>query len=475
MESEALNRGDMLRGRYRVEEVIGRGAYGMVYRCADVTIQGSLWAVKEIREGALSADERAEAIELFGKEAAILKELNHTGIPKVMECFSEGERHYMVMEYIEGETMEALASEERPDFKTAVAWASKLCDILEYLHSLTPPVIFRDLKPSNIMITKRGRLILIDFGIARLFNPLKKQDTAIMGTPGFSPPEQYGTGQSDARSDIYSLGATLYHVLSGEDLEQFGFSVPPLSKFNSQVTPALESIIARCLQRDPAHRYRGAGDLKKDLAGILERPAQGVPLSAQPPVSSAQMQSPVQARTQLSSTPLGVTAVIWLLFLIFGASRSDYFYELMVPIFLGALLVTLFSFIYYLVKGGCSMAFYVVVITLFTVYYLIPNFMRPPNHGGRHTACKSNLKNIGTAMEMYSSDHQGRYPPALGYVTPNYLKTIPTCPSAGKVTYGYVRATDPDCYTTWCSGSYHTRFTNPNYPQYDAIQGLYER
>ncbi len=475
MESEVLAQGDLLRNRYRVEDVIGRGAYGMVYRVSDLTIPGSFWAVKEIREGALSDEERAEALLLFKKEAIILKELNHTGIPKVMDFFSEGPRHYMVMELIEGETMEALMKREKPEVRTAIAWASKLCDILEYLHSLNPPVIFRDLKPSNIMITKRGRLMLIDFGIARLFNPLKKQDTAIMGTPGFSPPEQYGTGQSDARSDVYSLGATLYHVLSGEDLEQFVFSVPPLSRYNRQVSPALEIVIARCLQKDPAHRYRSVGELKKDLAGITDRQAAAPSPAMQPPAPAAQPQAPAQGSSQPSSVPLALTGGAWVLFLLFGMSRSHHYYDLIGSLFIGALIVTLCSFVYYIIKGSCSMAFFAAALTLFFVFFLFPNLMRPPNRSGYSTACKSNLKNIGTAMEMYSSDSQGRYPPALKYITPYYLKTIPTCASAGKATYGYIYTTEPDIYTAWCSGSYHTPMTNPNYPQYDAVQGLYEK
>jgi predicted Ser/Thr protein kinase len=473
MDTEALNRGDILRNRYRIDAVIGQGAYGMVYQASDLTIPGSLWAIKEIWEGSLSDDEREEALELFAKEAQILKELNHTGIPKVLDSFSEGPRHYMVMEFIEGETIETLAGKGKPDVKTVLSWASRVCDILEYLHTLNPPVIFRDLKPSNIMITKRGRVMLIDFGIARFFNPMKKQDTAIMGTPGFSPPEQYGTGQSDERSDIYSLGATLYHILSGEDLEQFSFIVPALSRYNRHVSPDLDSIIARCLQKEPGNRYQRVSELKKDIAALMEKKGFAPAPAMQPPAPAAQAQTPAQGSPSYSYTPILVAGGAWFLLFLLMASRSRFFYDNILLFLMGTLVASLVAGIYYLVARSCSM----VLLTVFTVVMaamVIPNFYRPPHYGGQLTACKSNLKNIGTAMEMYSSDNQGRYPPSIDRITPNYLKTLPTCPSAGKVTYRYIYTTKPDCYTAWCSGSYHTPTTGPNYPQYDAIQGLYE-
>jgi ankyrin repeat protein len=217
----------------------------------------------------------------------MLKALNHTGIPKVVDSFSSGPCHYIVMEYVVGRTMEALVEAGPPDEKTVIRWAVKLCDILEYLHNRPDPVIFRDLKPANIMVTPRGRVLLIDFGIARLFNPLKSRDTATLGTPGFAAPEQYGTAQSDGRSDIYSLGATIYHLLTGEDLAAMHFQVPPVRKFNRAVSPALEKILTRCLEAERSQRYEHAGELRENLEKAAREPFPASPApSPLPPLFS---------------------------------------------------------------------------------------------------------------------------------------------------------------------------------------------
>ncbi|MDQ7824946.1 MAG: protein kinase [Candidatus Eremiobacteraeota bacterium] len=470
MKEHILARGEILKERYRIESVIGRGAYGVVYLAGDLHVAGAAWAVKEMWEGALSGDERAEALELFEKEASLLSELNHTGIPKVVDHFSLGMRHYMVMEYIEGATIDKVA--ERPDPKTAAGWAIKICDILEYLHGHEPsPVIFRDLKPSNILMTPRGRLSLIDFGIARLFNPGKTKDTHVMGTPGFSPPEQYGTGQSDTRSDIYSLGATLYSLLSGEDVAQFRFSFPPLSKYNPAVTPALEAIVGKCLAANPGDRYQSVRELRDHLKAFEEGKA-----SLPPPAVTRSLASPSPAKH--SSLP----PVLWIWILYFAVLfLKSHDYEMLIYALLGLMVIFLASLLLIVVSyatGKSTLRNGTLVSLLLAGVFivLIPNFVRATgSHGGQLTACKSNLKNLGTAMEMYSTDNAGRYPPALSFVTPNYLKVIPTCASAGESTYRYIYTVIPDTYTLWCSGSFHKSVTNKqDFPQYDSVQGLIE-
>jgi len=268
--------GEILRGRYRIEGVIGSGAYGMVYRAADMSAGGSVRAIKEIWEANLDDDERRVALDLFRKEVTILGGLNHPGIPGILEFFSENNHHYIVMEFIDGKTMEDTVGEKKPEPATAVAWGTSICEILEYLHSMKPaPIIFRDLKPSNIMIMQSGRVMMIDFGIARFFNPMKDRDTSVLGTPGFAAPEQYGRSQSDARSDIYSLGATLFNSISGRDPANFGFFIPPLSRFAPGVSPELERVVARCLNRDPAQRYGSAAEVRKELQECPESTGAG--------------------------------------------------------------------------------------------------------------------------------------------------------------------------------------------------------
>jgi len=265
-----LQEGQILKDRYRIKAVLGKGAYGTVYLSEDLTIQQVEWAIKEIDEISLSREEAAEAIERFKHEADTLRKLNHPGIPKVVEFFSQGRCHYLVMEYIEGKNFEDycrgvdryLAPEE------ILPWMIKLCDILEYLHTQSPPIIFRDIKPANIIITSGGRIKLVDFGISRFFDPQKTSDTQQLGTPGFCAPEQYGISQSDARSDIYSVGATMYHILSEQDVSKFNFSFPPLRHYNTKVPGKLDRIVLKCLNRNAGLRYQSAKELGDALAGF---------------------------------------------------------------------------------------------------------------------------------------------------------------------------------------------------------------
>jgi len=267
-----LQEGQILKDRYRIKSVLGKGAYGTVYLSEDLTIQQVEWAVKEIDEISLSREEAAEAIERFERETETLRRLNHPGIPKAVEFFSQGRCHYLVMEYIEGRNFEEycrgveryLAPEE------ILPWMIKLCDILEYLHTQSPPIIFRDVKPANIIITSGGRIKLVDFGISRSFDPEKTSDTQQLGTPGFCAPEQYGISQSDARSDIYSVGATMYHILSEQDVSKFNFAFPPLRHYNTKVSGKLDRIILKCVNRDAGLRYQSAKELGDALAGFKE-------------------------------------------------------------------------------------------------------------------------------------------------------------------------------------------------------------
>ena len=177
-----------------------------------------------------------------------------------------------VMEQIEGKTLQDISEMKKPDIQAVTGWAIKLCEIFTYLHTLSPsPLIFRDLKPSNIMVTSRGRMTLIDFGIARYYDPHKTSDTVPLGTPGYAAPEQYGNSQTDARSDIYSLGATLYSLLSGADVASFNLSFPPLSRLNPSVGPVLEGIVERCLSLSPEQRYQRASDVKSALLPLHRR------------------------------------------------------------------------------------------------------------------------------------------------------------------------------------------------------------
>jgi len=265
--------GEILRGRYEVIEPLGRGASGAVYLVKDLTFGASdvRWVLKEIELSALSLEEREEAAALFDKECALLKNMNHPAIPKLIEHYIEQDSAVLVMEYVQGRSLEAMLKEQGGplEVEKVLEIAEELASILAHLHRTSPhPLIFRDLKPSNIMMTSKGRLRLIDFGIARYYSPGKQKDTMVYGTPGFSPPEQYGLAQTDERSDIYAFGATLYHLLTAEEPEQFCFSFPQLRSLNGSVPAKLESLVMRCLRRERSERPSSAEQLCVEIEMI---------------------------------------------------------------------------------------------------------------------------------------------------------------------------------------------------------------
>ncbi|MDQ7825918.1 MAG: serine/threonine-protein kinase [Candidatus Eremiobacteraeota bacterium] len=268
-----MDKSDIIAGKYKVVEVLGRGSYGTVFLVEELNSPGIKRALKVLDEARIPEEERSHVLELFRREAKLLADLCHPGIPSVTDFFSSGGLHHMVMEFIPGMDLAALkeARKGRLGCDEVHSWAIQLASILEYLHNQEPdPVIFRDLKPSNIMLSSSlYRIMLVDFGIARYFHPGKLKDTQFLGTPGFSPPEQYGSGQSDRRSDIYSFGATLYFMLTDEDIASFHFKLPPLGQLNSSVPPSLESIIMKCLPINPGERYQSMTEVLTEL-GMVE-------------------------------------------------------------------------------------------------------------------------------------------------------------------------------------------------------------
>jgi hypothetical protein len=286
-ESTAFSRqaGEVLRDHYEIVRGLGRGASGSVYLVND-THYSSLevqWVLKEVDLRGLSPEERREAEELFRRECALLQSLNHPSIPKIIEAFVDESTLYLIMEHAAGESLEGMMKKrgEPLEWERVLTIAEELAGILAYLHSSNPhPLIFRDLKPSNIIITEKGKLRLIDFGIARHYVPDRVRDTYVYGTPGFSPPEQYGIGQTDERSDIYALGATLYYLLTLEDPQQFYFTFPPVRTYNATVPVRFQKILARCLRRSSDERFKSAKDLGQELGRarkslIMEGAAEG--------------------------------------------------------------------------------------------------------------------------------------------------------------------------------------------------------
>lgn len=267
-----LNPGDILQSRYRIIRQVGGGGMGTVYLAEDLRLPGRRCAVKEMSPALLSHQDRSWAIQAFQQEAHLLASLSHPNLAAVTDFFQErGENWYLVMEFVEGETL-AQRLERSPGHRLPLQEAlpiiRQLCDVLEYLHGRNPPVIFRDLKPSNIMLTPEGRVKLIDFGIARFFKPGQRQDTVNLGTPGYAAPEQYGgLGQSDPRTDIYSLGVLLHQMVTGYDpaAATVPFPLPPPRSLMPGIPAEVERVIQRATQVQPEARYPHIRAFRADL------------------------------------------------------------------------------------------------------------------------------------------------------------------------------------------------------------------
>jgi serine/threonine protein kinase len=272
---EPLAEGHLLDGRYRVKKVLGVGGMGRVYLANDTRLANRPVAAKEMVVGEGIAEKKA--IEDFTREATVLARLSHTGIPTLIDHFAERGRHYLVMEFVAGGDLEQVLEEVGPGGKVpeekVVRWARQILEVLDFLHAQTPPIIYRDLKPGNIMIDKEGRAMLIDFGIAR-FLPKGGHATQI-GSPGYAPPEQY-TGKVEPRSDLYALAATMHHLLTGRDprLEP-PFSFPPVRQLAPEVSATTAAVVDRALSHAPDRRFATAREMLHALPEAAEESGNG--------------------------------------------------------------------------------------------------------------------------------------------------------------------------------------------------------
>lgn len=266
--TQKLEIGSTLQERYRVVRFIGRGGMGAVFLCEDLRLPGKKWALKEM---ILHDPGVAEQVrDSFVREARFLAGLRHRSLPSIVDVFSVDDRQYLVMEFIEGVTLaQKVENDGVPSDTVALSWALELAQVLDYLHRQDRPIIFRDLKPENIIITEEGHVKVIDFGLARHFEPGKRRDTQASGTVGYAPPEQWeDSGQSDPRSDIYSLAATLYYVLTGRPPSPV-YGSHRIRPYRPDIDPGIEALVLKCLQPDPSQRYSSAAELIRDLLMLL--------------------------------------------------------------------------------------------------------------------------------------------------------------------------------------------------------------
>lgn len=260
-----LSPSTLLQERYRITQLVGQGGMGAVYLANDTRFSAKVCVVKEMLDHFSDEEQRETAMQNFYREADLLANLKHNSIPEVFDRFTESNRHYIVMEYINGVDLEARINETgRPfDEKSVIGWAIQVCDVLSYLHHQKPPIIFRDMKPANLMLTNYGKIYLVDFGIARFFNPSSRG--TMIGTQGYAPPEQY-RGQVEPRTDLFALGATMHYMLTNRDPQnEAPFSFPSLRSLNSDVSEELDSLVMRLLDADIEKRYDSADDMLVEL------------------------------------------------------------------------------------------------------------------------------------------------------------------------------------------------------------------
>ncbi len=279
--------GSVIAGRYQVVRLVGQGGMSNLYLAYDRKYNGATVVIKEMTASYSDPKEQQMAVDLFHREAKLLASLNHRHIPKVFDYFQFAGKYYLSMEFIDGEDLaEKLERSKGPlEERQVLEWGEQIATVLFYLHKHEPPIVFRDVKPSNIMLCDQG-VKLIDFGIARHFDQAKKGDTMRIGSPGYAPPEQYAA-QTDPRSDIYALGVTLHHALTGRDptATQTPFLVPPARDLNPKLSEATAEILAKATQLDPSDRYQSVLDLKKDIKKILKRGKQSTRVVNTPPAS----------------------------------------------------------------------------------------------------------------------------------------------------------------------------------------------
>ncbi|MBR5127850.1 MAG: serine/threonine protein kinase [Roseburia sp.] len=253
--------GDIICKKYKVLEVLGQGGMSLVYLTEDLKLQ-KRWAVKEIR-----GTQEAWFLHSAIAEITVMKKLDHPALPRIVDVIEAGNSIYVIMDYVEGESLSSLLNRrEKITHEQILKWTKELCEVLCYLHEQNPPIIYRDIKPANVIISGSGSVKLIDFGCAREYKEESNEDTMNLGTRGYAAPEQFGGGgQTDERTDIFSLGMMLYQLLTGEKPWEWNGYLGKNKWGKGKLTGAWEYIIKKCTFKNPNLRYQSCMELRKEL------------------------------------------------------------------------------------------------------------------------------------------------------------------------------------------------------------------
>ncbi len=261
-----LQTGELINGIYEVISVIDKGGMSVVYLAMNRRANKQ-WAIKEVRK---TGDKKLDVVrQNLIVEIDMLKKLNHPNLPSIIDVIDRDDSFLIVMDYIQGKSLQKiLKSDGAQSQESVVRWGMQICDVLQYLHSQNPPIIYRDMKPANVMLKPDGNITVIDFGTAREFKMESTEDTTCLGTKGYAAPEQYRGNkhhQTDERTDIYNLGVTLYHLLTNKHPNEPPYVLKPITEWNSNLSTGLEKIIIKCTKEDPAERYQSCAELMYDL------------------------------------------------------------------------------------------------------------------------------------------------------------------------------------------------------------------
>lgn len=290
-----LQPGQILNNRYRIVRLLGQGGFGAVYRAWDTNLNRPC-AVKE------NLDTSPEAQRQFTREATVLANLSHPNLPRVTDHYIlSGQGQYLVMDFVDGEDLASVMKRQgTAPLDQALAWIIQVADALQYLHNRQPPVVHRDVKPANIRITPEGRAMLVDFGLVKLYDPhLHTTMGARAVTPGYAPPEQYGQGKTDARTDQYALAATLYNLLTGQEpmesvQRMAGGQMRLAHQINPRISPAVGMALERAMRLEPNQRFGNVAEFKTSLTsqsspGVVARQSPEMVMRPAPPVMATQV------------------------------------------------------------------------------------------------------------------------------------------------------------------------------------------
>lgn len=298
-----LEIGSLVDGKYKILNVVGKGGMSVVYLAMNERANKQ-WAIKEVRKDGMQDFEVVK--QNLVVETDMLKNLSHPNLPSIIDVIDTEDSFLIVMDYIEGRGLDSLLKEfgAQPQ-EYVIEWAKQLCDVLGYLHTRKPPIIYRDMKPSNVMLKPDGDVTLIDFGTAREFKATSVEDTTCLGTRGYAAPEQYGGhGQTDARTDVYCLGATLYHLVTGHNPAQPPYEMYPIRQWDPNLSSGLEEIILKCTKYNPSDRYQNCQELLYALEHYDEL--------------DEEYRSSQKSKLKIFAVTAGITAVLGLTSLITG-------------------------------------------------------------------------------------------------------------------------------------------------------------